>query len=116
MYGQPQQVGGPQSMMAGGPGMMPPPQGMPPSMGPQGPQSMVQGYAPGPHSTEGSPVHQLSGYSQPMPQQQGMAVGMEAPQGPGGPPGPLQGPQTQGIYIPPGVNPGTFSQVTYQTF
>lgn len=83
MYGQPQQVGGPQSMMAGGPGMMPPPQGMPPSMGPQGPQSMVQGYAPGPHSTEGSPVHQLSGYSQPMPQQQGMAVGMEAPQGPG---------------------------------
>ncbi|XP_076448857.1 hepatocyte growth factor-regulated tyrosine kinase substrate-like [Babylonia areolata] len=108
-YGYPQMYGpqqmGPQSMMAGGPGMMPP-QGMPPAMGPQGPQSMVPGYPGAPQSTEGSPVHQLSGYNQPM-GVQSLPPGMEMPQGTAGQ---LQGPQTQGMYMQPGVNQGTFSQ------
>nr|KAG5713572.1 hypothetical protein BaRGS_024620 [Batillaria attramentaria] len=89
MYGQV----GPPSMMGG----MMPPQGMPPSMGPQGPQSMVHGYSPA-RSTEGSPVHQLSGYGQPMPPQQNVGPVMEGPQ------------MSQGVYMPPGVNQPAYSQ------
>ncbi|KAL8588967.1 hypothetical protein ACOMHN_065749 [Nucella lapillus] len=110
MYGQ--QPMGPQGMMAGGPGMIPP-QGMPPNMGPlQGPQSMVPGYPGAPQSTEGSPVHQLGGYSQQPMGSQSLPPGMEAPQGA---PGQMSGPQTQGVYMQPGVGQGTYSQAAAVT-
>ncbi|XP_070187544.1 hepatocyte growth factor-regulated tyrosine kinase substrate-like isoform X4 [Littorina saxatilis] len=95
MYGQ-QQLGGQQSMMSGGPGMMPPGVGGP---------GMVQGYGPGPQSTEGSPVHQLGGYGQNVAQQQQQG-GLE------GPGGAMQGPlpQSQGVYMGPGVAQSAYSQ------